>query len=341
MDSETDALPPARPLNGTAYLAAEGYLDDLLVELGEIRSVHGRLVIADGPPRPAAWAQNVWYDPVLIEVASIGEAARSLRAIQRNWADYAFQLHRRTELIRAKLPKVSAKPLTFGSPAPTAPLGSWCLLDQNTLLAAARCSSPFANGEVAFVEDRQTPPNRAYLKLWDAFTVTGRHPGPGDLCLDLGASPGGWTWVIQGLGAQVISVDKAPLAPSIAGLPNVRCLRQSAFGLDPREVGHVDWLFSDVICYPPRLLALVRRWMDLGAADNMLCTLKFQGATDHEAARAFAAIPGSRVMHLAHNKHELTWLWRRADGETAGESDKVIDQKDEIGRIDSVLGQDN
>ncbi len=30
--------------------------------------------------------------------------------------------------------------------------------------------------------------------------------------------------------------------------------------------------------------------------------------TDHESARAFAAIEGSRLMHLSHNKHELTWL---------------------------------
>jgi 23S rRNA (cytidine2498-2'-O)-methyltransferase len=24
--------------------------------------------------------------------------------------------------------------------------------------------------------------------------------------------------------------------------------------------------------------------------------------------RAFAAIPGSRLLHLHHNKHELTWV---------------------------------
>jgi 23S rRNA (cytidine2498-2'-O)-methyltransferase len=40
-----------------------------------------------------------------------------------------------------------------------------------------------------------------------------------------------------------------------------------------------------------------------------VCTIKFQGATDHDAAAAFAAIPGGRVMHLFHNKHELTFVW--------------------------------
>jgi 23S rRNA (cytidine2498-2'-O)-methyltransferase len=38
-----------------------------------------------------------------------------------------------------------------------------------------------------------------------------------------------------------------------------------------------------------------------------LCTLKFQGETDHATARAFAAIPGSQLLHLSCNKHELTW----------------------------------
>ena len=36
-------------------------------------------------------------------------------------------------------------------------------------------------------------------------------------------------------------------------------------------------------------------------------TLKCPGATDHAIAREFAAIEGSRLRHLAHNKHELTW----------------------------------
>ncbi len=54
----------------------------------------------------------------------------------------------------------------------------------------------------------------------------------------------------------------------------------------------VDWLCSDVIAYPDRLLALVHRWIEAGAASHIVCTIKFQGPTDHDAAEAFAAIPG-------------------------------------------------
>lgn len=273
--------------------------------------MHGRLVLAPGPPRAAAWAQNVWHEPMRIDIASIGDAAKKLRAIQRNWALYVFQLHRRAALIDAQLPPVSAKPLTFGEPPPAAPLGSWTLLAANTVLAAPRCSSPFPNGEVRFVEDRTGPPSRAYLKLWEAFTVLGRKPMPGELCLDLGSSPGGWSWALHELGARVISVDKAPLDPAVAALPGITHLQQSAFALEPAEVGPVDWLLSDVICYPARLLTLVLRWLASGRARNFLCTIKFQGATDHATARAFAAFPGARLMHLGVNKHELTWALLR------------------------------
>ncbi|MGC5198738.1 hypothetical protein, partial [Aphanothece microscopica] len=90
-------------------------------------------------------------------------------------------------------------------------------------------------------------------------------------------------------------------------MPGVTVRTESAFGLDPRAEPPVDWLFSDVICYPARLLGLVRRWIEAGAARNIVCTLKFQGETDHATAEAFAAIPGGVLFHGAHNKHELTF----------------------------------
>ena len=291
----------------TAYLAAEGYVDELGYELGAVDRLHGRLLIATGPPRPAAWAANVWLDPQQIKVGSISDATAKLRAIQRNWAFYAPRLYRRATLIQEQLPKVSAKPLVFGTPPPSAPLGSWTLLDAETMLTAPRCTSAFPNGEVHFVEDRAAPPSRAYLKLWEALTVIGCRPQPGERCLDLGSSPGGWSWALQRMGAHVVSVDKAPLAPNIARLPEIEHRLDSAFALDPSAIGPVDWLFSDVVCYPEPLLALVERWLGAGTCRQFVCTIKFQGETDHGTVRRFAAIGGSQLRHLFHNKHELTW----------------------------------
>ena len=292
------------------YLAPAGFMPQLAAELGDSAvESHGRLVLA--PARPVAWAANTWLAPEEIAIASIGDAAKKLRAIQRNWVMLPHRHHRRAALIAGALPKVSAKPLRFGDPAPTAPLGSWMLLAPDMILASARCSSPFPHGEPQFVEDRTAPPSRAYLKLWEAFTVLGVKPQPGETCIDLGASPGGWSWVLQSTGARVISVDKAPLDPGIARLPGIDYRAESAFAIDPTTVAAsrpVDWLFSDVVCYPERLLGLVRKWMAADAARRLVCTIKFQGATDFEAMHAFAAIPGSRLMHLHNNKHELTWV---------------------------------
>jgi 23S rRNA (cytidine2498-2'-O)-methyltransferase len=296
----------------TGYLAREGFLPELQQELGDdLIECHGQLVLARGPAKAVAWVANVWQDPVHMPIQSIGDAAKKLRAVQRNWALYSFAYHRRAALIADKLPKVSAKPLAFGAPVPAAPLGSWTLIAPDCMLAAASCSSPFPNGEVRFIEDR-TAPSRAYLKLWELLTLLGRRPNPSERCIDLGASPGGWSWVLQRLGAHVISVDKAPLDPSLAGLGGIEYRRESAFALDPQAIGPVDWLFSDVICYPKRLLTLVQRWLAAGTVRCFVCTVKFQGATDFDAMRAFAAIPGSRLLHLHHNKHELTWV-RLAD----------------------------
>lgn len=296
----------------TAYLAADGFTDQLAEELrraGASETVrHGRLILCEGPPIAAAWAANIWHDCVELPVPSIGGAAQALRAIQRNWAMYAPVHHRRAALIGERLPHVSAKPIVFPAAAPAAPLGSWTLLAPDRLLAAARCSSPFANGEVAFIEDRTGPPNRAYLKLWEALVRLGRWPQPGERCLDLGASPGGWTWVLGRLGAEVLAVDKAPLAPSVMAMPGVAWRGESAFALAPESVGPIDWLFSDIVCYPARLLRLVERWRASGLVRTFVCTIKFQGETDHESAAGFAAIPGARVLHLHHNKHELTFL---------------------------------
>jgi len=292
----------------TGYLAAAGYEDELRTELGEVTATYGRLMMAPGPQRQAAWACNTWCEPQVLACESIGQGAKALRSLQRNWVHYPYQCHRRAALLVEKLPHVSGRPLRFPEPAIRAPLGSWTLLDQHTILAAPRCSSWFPNGEVAFEEDRAQPPNRAYLKLWEALTLTDEKPGEGDVCLDLGSSPGGWTWVLQSLGAGVISVDKAPLDPRIANLRGVTFRQDSAFAIDPAEFDKIDWLVCDIACYPGRLLELVQRWLAAGTCRRFLCTIKLQGDTDHDIIQRFADLPGSRLRHLHHNKHELTWF---------------------------------
>lgn len=305
---------------GAAYLAAEGFEAPLAEELARrgvpVAAWHGRLALSPEPPAPSAWALDVWTAPAEHAAPSVKAGADALRAMQRNWSSYTAGFHRRAALIEERLPHVAARPLRFPDPPPASHLGAWTLLAPDRLLASPTKTSPFPRGECRFEEDRTGPPSRAYLKLWEACTRLGDWPRPGQRCLDLGASPGGWTWAIARLGAAVAAVDKAPLDPAVAALPGVTQVLDSAFALSPdaRAPEGVDWLFSDVIAYPARLLALVERWIAAGAARRVLCTVKFQGATDHDAADGFAAIPGGRLMHLWHNKHELTFFWRAPAG---------------------------
>jgi 23S rRNA (cytidine2498-2'-O)-methyltransferase len=100
----------------------------------------------------------------------------------------------------------------------------------------------------------------------------------------------------------------------IAALPNVAFIRHDAFTLKPEDIGEIDWLFCDAACYPPRLYEWIIKWLASGLCRNFVCTIKMQGqvasnTVDFETPRRFAAIPGSTVVHLYHNKHELTWMF--------------------------------
>ena len=303
----------ARPTR-SAYLAASGFEQPLCEELARrgasISGWHGLLALSPEPPVACAWALNSWLSPVEIGVESIGAAVAALRGVQRNWGAYGVEHHRRIALITDRLPVLKPKPIVFPAAAPQGHLGAWTLLAADRMLASAAQTSPWINGAPMFVEDRDGPPSRAYLKLWEALCRLGVWPAAGQVCYDLGASPGGWTWVLAQLGARVVAVDRAALDPRIEAMANVTVRRENAFAIDPALEADADWMFSDVIAYPARLLELVQKWIVSGRVKRIVCTLKFQGATDHEAAEAFAAIPGGRVWHLFHNKHELTFAWQ-------------------------------
>ena len=277
----------------------------LAEELGSrVIERYGRLFLVKGRDMPL-WAQNVWVKPGIFRFSSISQAVTHLRGQQRSWWLHSTHHHRRAELIQKQLPPIKPKPIEFMASVPEAPLGSWTLLDAGTMVYSPVCSNPFPDGEVEFVENKTEPPSRAYLKLWELFTLVGRHPAAGEKVVDLGAAPGGWTWVLDRLGCHVVSVDKAPLAVTVSERVEVRA--ESAFGLSP--IQGATWMFSDVICYPERLLELVKKWESV--VPNLVCTIKFQGPTDFAIIKEFLSIPGSRILHLNCNRHELTW-WRFA-----------------------------
>jgi 23S rRNA (cytidine2498-2'-O)-methyltransferase len=310
------------PLPGCLYHAVPGFEDHLFAELSGIiplsdskQDMPQTLFLDSGQvSNKVFWHQNCWLEPFRLEFGSINEAASTLRDIQRNWAECLHTQFRRGALIVSRLPAISSKPRPFPWLPGDSPMGAWTLLDAHTMIASARCSSPFPNGRIEFTEDKQGPPGRAYLKLWEALVRLGHWPAQGERCLDAGASPGSWTWALVQLGAQVLAVDRAPLENRISVLPGVEYMRHDALTLKPQEIGPIDWLFCDVVCYPPRLYQWIEKWLASGLCRNFVCTIKMQGtinahSIDFDTPRRFAEIQGSTVVHLYHNKHELTWTY--------------------------------
>ena len=159
------------------------------------------------------------------------------------------------------------------------------------------------------------PPSRAYQKLEEAFAWMGTAPRAGETCVDLGAAPGGWTATVVKYGARVVAVDRAPLAPALARHPRVASVIGNAFTYVP--AAPVDWLVCDVVCEPPRSLALCQAWLSGGLCRNLVVTVKFKGRAGYgvlaELSELLARLrpAWARVKQLAHNKNEVTVMVQR------------------------------
>lgn len=259
------------------------------------------------------WACTVMEDPFILHFESIGEASTYLKSLQRNWAPYQFTCFRRAELIQSKLPYINLKERKFPVKIPQSKIGLYTLIDEHTLIASASTTSFLPAGRIVFEEDHENPPSRAYLKIQESLTMANllsdvELPHEGQKCFEAGACPGGWTWVLCGLKANVFAVDRSELAPELMKNPLVKFVAHDAFTLKPEEIGPFDWVFSDVICYPERLLKWIHEWMDSKMVKNMICTIKMQGEIDWKLIGEFEEIPNSHVLHLNYNKHELTWI---------------------------------
>jgi 23S rRNA (cytidine2498-2'-O)-methyltransferase len=297
----------------TGYLAIYKFEAELEKEFEikglKIAQKFERLYLVEGQHPAMIWAQMTAFDLELIAISSINDGVKKLKALGRNWGLFTVGNHRRAQLIQDELPHYNQKPIPFRHPHPSSPMGFWTLMAPDQILASTNTSSPFALGEMVFIENKTMPPSRAYLKLWEFFTVYAPEAISGGTSIDVGSCPGGWTWVLRELNFDhTISVDKAPIEQRIMDLGKITFKQESAFGLDPKDFETIDWFCSDIICYPERLLNLVKRFMEAGKVRNFVCTLKYQAETDWEATLKFLEIPGSKIVHLHHNKHEVTWF---------------------------------
>jgi 23S rRNA (cytidine2498-2'-O)-methyltransferase len=291
------------------YQAPHGYLRDLERELvfREIPIVAQKenLILTEGKAVDIAWAEAVWRHTAAIEISSIGDGIKKLRALCKDWLSLPGASHRRAHLVADKLS--SPRPFVYSFPpnekTPSRHFGQFTLWQDDLIYA----STDILGGRKFDFHEDKTAPSRAYLKLWEALIRHGRWPAAGDRTVDLGASPGGWTHVLAKLGAKVLAIDRSELDVHLMNHPMVEFKKGDAFSMTPARIGNVDWLFSDVICYPDKLLEFLSEWIAKRAARNIIATIKFQGDSDPKVIAEFQKL--GAVSHLYNNKHELTFFW--------------------------------
>jgi hypothetical protein len=288
-----------RALAEAAYAAVEGTVD--AANVGDGAGAGAGFTLHAFVPDPEA------YRTVAARAELVGEAVLALLR------------ERRRRAFRRYVPPAEAGP-RWGELT----VLQLALVGRTSLLASAARPAPLPRGGfdlvpwpagIAAVEEDRRAPSRAYGKLEEAFAWMGVAPAPGQRCVDLGGSPGGWAWKALSRGAEVVAVDRAPLAPPAAGHPALTMVRGNAFSYEP--AGPVDWLLCDVICEPARTLELVDRWIARGWCRAVVATMKFKGASGYgllaEASRHLGAHRWryQRLKHLYRHHNEVAVMMLR------------------------------
>lgn len=295
---------------GQLCIIAKEFKKELLEELSflgltKLYATDLTLGVQEDQVEPA-WAQSVWRDVQTIEIDSIGDAQRKLKAISPLWRYHGDQFNRRGALIAEGLNLGKpARPYRFPSRGEKDPPPVFTMAESGLIYYSRKIRRPSYDGKVSFFEDKITAPSRAYLKLWEALTIIGDWPRKEDHVVDLGSSPGSWSWALAELGAHVLSIDRSPLSDQLRKYKNIEFTKGDAFSFEPRKM---DWVFSDVICFPDKLYEYIRRWIDSGHCGKFVCSVKFTGSPDYRIIDQFRKLPHSRILHLSHNKNEVTWM---------------------------------
>lgn len=159
------------------------------------------------------------------------------------------------------------------------------------------------------IPENKRPPSAAYRKLEEALIRLHRPISPGENCVDLGASPGGWSYMCLAANANVIAVDRALLRDDLMRNERLSFVRGDAFSYVPEE--RVDWMLSDVIAYPARAIELIKAWVGEKRCDKFCVTIKFKGSVDYPLIEPLKAWLRPRVekllfKQLCCNKNEIT-----------------------------------
>jgi 23S rRNA (cytidine2498-2'-O)-methyltransferase len=164
-------------------------------------------------------------------------------------------------------------------------------------------------------------PSRSALKLAEAMMefAAGRSFEPGLTAVDLGASPGGWTWQLVQRGFMVTAVDHGPMDARLMESGQVKHRHDDGFQYRPPEP--VDWMVCDMVESPARIARLVAKWIAEGWCVETIFNLKLpMKKRSEEVLRCREIIDEAlggrgyflRMKQLFHDREEITaYLARR------------------------------
>ena len=149
----------------------------------------------------------------------------------------------------------------------------------HVFLASARTrdSSPWPLG-IPRLKLLPDAPSRSALKLEEALLVLldederARLVQPGMTAADLGAAPGGWTWVLTREHLRISSVDNGPLRQHVLDTGLVEHLRADGFHWKPSQP--LDWMVCDMVEQPRRVAERMATWVREGWCRHTIFNLK-------------------------------------------------------------------
>lgn len=267
------ALLGERPLSGDSARQLAGRLADFFLETSR------------GERYETAW-------PLLIEGADgLSKRAHGVQEVF-------------LELLKARMARVF-RLAAAGRPPRGPARGLFAFLTDAGRLLASR--QAFFGGQRRMADDPQAP-SRSYLKAEEAYAVLGEAPKAGELVVDLGAAPGGWSYSAAKRGARVAAVDNGPLKGGALNNPLIEHRPEDAFKFQAR----CDWLFCDMIEDPERVLGLLEQWLSRRACRRFVVNLKFGRRDPMPLLRRARALRCELLLarHLYHDREELTLLGR-------------------------------
>ncbi len=178
--------------------------------------------------------------------------------------------------------------------------------------------SPFPGGFTTIKEDKKAP-SRAYRKIIESTLILQREVSKENTFLDLGACPGGWSYIALKEGAKVTSVDRSPLREDLMVSSQLDFFECDAFNTPFKE--SFDWVVSDIICEPKRILELIKTWVETKKCRHFVFTLKFKGDAEYSILSTFKEkireLPYSCILRqLNANKNEVMIMGTLKDQES-------------------------